>query len=193
MIESAKEYTTIACDPPWFEQGGGSAGAQNHYQLMKTDKIIELLQNLFKNQLRISDNAHLYLWVTVNFLEDGLRVAKSLGFRYIRPLIWIKGKLIQTGIGKILRLDQMGLGQYFRGSMEMCLFCVKGKLPTQTKNCRDIFFGHRREHSKKPEIFYEIVQQQSPGNYIEIFSRTKRKGWDNWGNEADNTQKELFI
>lgn len=195
-----KEYKTIVADPPWGEYGGGgeswgegAKGAQRYYPLMSTSKIISLMKDIVENQYDIAANSHLYLWVTVNFLEDGLSVMKSIGYRYIRPLIWIKGRLNPSPFGNLLKLDMFGLGQYFRGSMEMCLFGVSGSLPTKLNNCRDIFFEHRREHSQKPEIFYKIVESQSYPEYLEIFSREQRKGWDNWGNQAEEQQKRMLF
>jgi N6-adenosine-specific RNA methylase IME4 len=106
-----KQYKTIYADPPWAEYGGGKIkrGADNHYPLMKTKDIIALpVPSICEN------NAHLYLWVTNNFLPDGLEVMKAWGFQYKTIITWTK--------------DRIGLGQYFRGITEQCLFGVKGNL-----------------------------------------------------------------
>ena len=166
-----KKYQTIYADPPWNEKGGGKIkrGADKHYSLMKTEDIKAL------NVEFITDiNAHLYLWVTNNYLKDGLSVMSAWGFRYITNLVWVK--------------KSFGLGQYFRGQHEILLFGVKGRLLSQAKprNVPTVIQGDKRKHSKKPEITYEYIERTSPGPRIELFSREKRKGWDVWGNEVES-------
>ena len=107
------KFKTIYADPPWAEQGGGKTkrGADRHYNLMKTKDIVALPVSDLAD-----DNAHLYLWVTNNFLEDGLKVMKAWGFKYITNIVWIKQ-------------GPVGLGQYFRGAHELLLFGVRGMVP----------------------------------------------------------------
>lgn len=107
-----KKYKTIYVDPPWMERGGGKIkrGADRHYKLMTTKEIMQLPVAELAD-----DNCHLYLWVTNNFLPDALKVITAWGFRYITTITWVK--------------DRMGLGQYYRGLTEHCLFAVKGRLP----------------------------------------------------------------
>ena len=115
-------FSTVVIDPPWNERGGGriKRGADRHYPLMKTPDIIRtVLQCPRWNQLAAS--AHLYLWVTNNFLQDGLRVIDALGFRYVTNFVWVK--------------DRIGLGQYFRGRHELCLFSTRGS-PTEPRSAR---------------------------------------------------------
>lgn len=173
-MEEPKKYQTILADPPYNEVGGGriKRGAQRHYPLMKTKDIIE-----FMKQVPVADNAHLYLWVTNNFLEDGLEVMKSMNFRYVTNLAWVK--------------DRFGLGQYFRGQHELLLFGVKGKVPYK----RDVVNGKRsciptvhiearQEHSRKPAYYYDVIEKTSYGPYVEVFARNTRSGWDSIGNEV---------
>jgi N6-adenosine-specific RNA methylase IME4 len=165
------KYKTIYADPPWLEIGGGKIkrGADKHYPLMKTKDIIALPVNKLAE-----DNAHLYLWVTNNFLEDGLDVMRSWGFVYKTMITWAK--------------DKFGLGQYFRGATEQCLFGVKGTLPYKIINGKrqqgkTILYASRLEHSAKPLEMYDIIEKVSYPDYIELFARNTRDGWSSWGNE----------
>ena len=80
-------YSTIYADPPWHLTGGGKIcrGAQAHYALMKTPEIIEYMK-----ALPVAENAHLWMWVTNNFLPDGLKVIEAMGFRYVTNAVWVK-------------------------------------------------------------------------------------------------------
>ena len=168
-------YRTIMADPPWNESGGGKIkrGADRHYDLMKTPDIIDLMRYTLDG--KIADNAHLYLWVTNNYLQDGLHVLGSLGFSYTTNIVWAK--------------DRPGIGQYFRGQHELCLFGVRGKGFEVRTARRDIptLLGKgtlpRTRHSKKPDEIYDLVEARSKGPYIELFARNSRDGWDSWGNE----------
>jgi N6-adenosine-specific RNA methylase IME4 len=168
-------YHTIYADPPWNETGGGKIrrGADRHYPLMKTPDIIRVMQEQLAG--KIADNAHLYLWVTNNFLPDGLRVMQELGFRYITTITWVK--------------DRIGLGQYFRGQTEHLLFGVRGVLPYRKlpdgkrAQGKTVIYAPKRKHSEKPGVVYEIIERVSHPPYLELFARKKREGWDSWGNE----------
>ena len=169
------KYDIIYADPPWNETGGGKIkrGADKHYQLMKTKDIMALPVNKIAN-----DNCHLYLWVTNNHMQDGLDVMKAWGFKYKTMITWVK--------------DRFGLGQYFRGQTEHCLFGVKGMIPYKTENgkrCQGttVIFAPRKKHSEKPEEMRKLIEYVSsrPGfNKIELFARQQHEGWDVWGNEV---------
>jgi len=144
-------------------------GADRHYDLMKTKDIIALpVKNICEN------NAHLYLWTTNNFLPDALEVMKAWGFDYKTVITWTK--------------DRFGLGQYFRGITEQCLFGVKGCLPYKIVDGKrqqgtTLIHAPKTEHSKKPGEMYGIIEKVSYPDYIELFARNARSGWDAWGNE----------
>jgi len=174
-------YRTIYADPPWFEVGGGKIcrGAQKHYNLMKTSEIIAMKD--FVKSIS-EDNCHLYLWVTNNFLPDGLLVMKEWGFQYKTIITWMKNKI--------------GLGQYYRGLTEHCLFGVKGSIPYKMvdgKRQQGVtgFCAPKEEHSRKPEEMRQMIMKVSYPPYIELFARKKRPdlfgfihdGWDVWGKE----------
>lgn len=176
MFEGYGKYRTIYADPPWHEQGGGKIkrGADRHYDLMKTKDIIKLpVQELVH-----SEGSHLYLWVTNNFLPDGLQVMKAWGFRYVTKIDWLKE-------------GNPGLGQYFRGLTESCLFGVVGKLPYKSKDGKRQqgvtgFVAVRGRHSEKPEEMRRMIEKVSYGPRIELFARgIPADGWDAWGNEVD--------
>ena len=185
---SDKKYEIIYADPPWNEQGGGKIkrGANRHYPLMKTKAICELpVADI------TSDSAHLYLWVTNNFLEDGLQVVESWGFRYITMITWVK--------------DKFGLGQYFRGQTEHVLFAVKGMLPYKIgksgKRCQHptVFHAPRAKHSQKPEDMRKIIEHVSGDEdrrMIELFARASVDGWDAWGNQVgilnEQVESDMF-
>lgn len=181
------KYKTIYADPPWNEVGGGKIrrGADRHYPLMKTHEIIAM-KDFIDN---ISEKScHLYLWVTNNFLPDGLEVVKAWGFRYVTKIDWHKE-------GKI------GLGQFFRGKSESCLFAVKGKHlpykvdPITGKRLQGVtsFIAPVLAHSEKPEFQRQQIEKVSHAPYIELFARKRVENWDAWGLEVpENTQLKLF-
>lgn len=171
-----KRYLTIYADPPWMESGGGKIkrGADRHYPLMKTREICALNVNGVHVSQVAADDAHLYLWVTNNFLSEGLRTMEAWGFEYKTAITWAK--------------DRVGLGQYFRGQTEHCLFGVRGNLPYKlTKGIRQqgqtLFYAPRRAHSEKPEEMRGMIERVSYGPFIELFARRKTSRWDVWGNE----------
>lgn len=168
MTES---YQTILMDPPWPESGVGriKRGADKHYPLLKPEKILEVIY--CSGHFRPAVNAHLYCWVTNNYLEDGLWLVRALGFRYITLITWVK--------------DRMGLGQYFRGQTEQLIFAVKGRLPALTKDQSTLLYSKRGGHSVKPENSYALIEAVSPGPRLEMFARSQRPGWDAWGNEVE--------
>lgn len=168
-----KRYGCILADPPWMERGGGKIkrGADRHYPLMHTRDICAL---------PVADLAlpesHLYLWVTNNFLPDGLQVMRAWNYRYVTMITWAK--------------DRFGLGQYFRGMTEHCLFGVRGKpgyrVDEEGKRCQGLTLinAPRQDHSRKPWEMRLMIERVSPGPYCELFARERYRGWDAWGNEV---------
>ncbi len=183
-------YRCIAADPPWpystsravIGNGGRQrrakktiqVGVASHYPTM----TIEELKNLNVGVLAES-NAHLYLWTTNSFIVEAHAVARAWGFEPKTIITWVKKK----ANGK----PSMKTGFYYRGATEHCLFCVKGSLRLTGKPHATVFETGRLAHSIKPPYFYRMVEQQSPGPYLELFSRKPRSGWDKWGNQLRNT------
>lgn len=181
------KYKTILADPPWMERGGGKIkrGADRHYPLMKTKDIIAMKSFIFN----LADkNCHLYLWVTNNFIPDGLQVMKWWGFRYITTISWVKmvkqGELF-TAPKNQYTLQQPGLGQYFRGLTEHCLFGTKGKTLLPEHKAKTVIFAPRKRHSEKPYQIFTYAELVSPEPRIELFARKEREGWDSRGDEIE--------
>jgi len=126
-------------------------------------------------------NCHLYLWVPNALIREGLQVMEAWGFEYKTNLIW--HKIRHDG-----EPDGRGVGFYFRNVTEMILFGTRGKMRTLAQGRRqvNIIKSCKREHSKKPDELYSIIEACSPGPYLELFARGKRPNWDQWGNEVDN-------
>ena len=123
-------------------------------------------------------NSHLYLWVTNNFLPDGLAIMTAWGFDYKTTITWAK--------------DRFGLGQYFRGQTEHLLFGVKGNLPYKLIDGkriqgRTLITAPRGEHSVKPHEFREMIERVSYEPRIELFARERVPGWDAFGNEVEGS------
>jgi len=173
MFEGKGLYKTIYADPPWWEAGGGKIkrGADKHYSLMKTKEIIAMpVKNLADKT-----GCHLYLWVTNNFLKDGLAVMEAWGFRYITMITWMKE-------------GSIGLGQYYRGMTEHCLFGSLSILPYKKINGKRMqgatgFIAPKQEHSRKPDKMRQMIEAVSYSPRIELFARERFNGWDAWGNE----------
>jgi N6-adenosine-specific RNA methylase IME4 len=168
-------YKTIYADPPWPEYGGGKIkrGADRHYQLMSVEEIIRMPVELIADS-----NSHLYLWVTNNYLEAGLKVMKAWGFNYKTTITWAK--------------DRIGLGQYFRGQTEHCLFGVRGCLPYKVIAERrqqglTLINAPRGEHSVKPEAMRQMIEKVSYEPRIELFARKKSEGWNVFGNGVEDS------
>ena len=174
------DYKTIVIDPPWYQRGAGkiNRGAQKHYPIMHTPDIIKTItQSAVWNN--ISENAHLYLWTTNNQLPDALKVMEALGFKYITNVCWTK--------------NQMGLGQYFRGKHELCLFGTRGRgvaVRTDSRKIPSTVEANKSIHSKKPDEFYKMVEQRSKGPYLDMFARNTRPGWSVWGDDITVDEDE---
>lgn len=124
-------------------------------------------------------DAHLYLWVPNALLPEGLQVMESWGFRYVSNLVWAKRR-------KDGGPDGRGVGFYFRNVTEPILFGVKGSMRTLPpgRSQVNMIETRKREHSRKPDEQYEVIEACSPGPYLELFARYPREGWQVWGSEA---------
>ena len=166
----APRFACVLADPPWLERGGGviKRGADRHYPLMATAAIARLPVA----RVLAGDAAHLWLWVTNNFLEDGLAVMKAWGFRYVTNVVWVK--------------DRAGLGQYVRGKHELLLFGVAGeaRVPPPARRPPSVLEVQRGRHSQKPAEAVELLERVSPGPRLELFGRGPRPGWLVLGNQA---------
>jgi N6-adenosine-specific RNA methylase IME4 len=175
-------YGAILADPPWQFQNRTGKMAPEHRRLTR----YETLTRGDIERLQVADvaaqMAHLYLWVPNALLPDGLAVMKAWGFEYKTNIVWHK-------IRKDGGPDGRGVGFYFRNTTELLLFGVRGK------NARTLAPGRRqvnilrtrkREHSRKPDELYELIESCSPGPYLELFARGTWPGWNAWGNQAEH-------
>ncbi|MCG3186989.1 MAG: hypothetical protein IOMNBAOH_01574 [Rhodocyclaceae bacterium] len=178
LAKMGGQYSTILADPPWQFQNRTGKVAPEHrrllrYPTMELKEIIELpVAKLAAAQ------SHLYLWVPNALLQEGLRVMEAWGFTYKSNLVWHK-------IRKDGGPDGRGVGFYFRNVTELVLFGVRGSMRTLPPGRRqvNILATRKREHSRKPDEIYDIIESCSPGPYLEVFARFRRVGWKQWGNE----------
>ena len=175
------EFRTVLADPPWqFQNRTGKVAPEhrrlNRYGTMALDEICAL-----PVEDCVAETAHLYLWVPNALLPDGLRVMQEWGFQYKSNLVWRK-------IRKDGGSDGRGVGFYFRNVTELILFGVRGKKArTRDAGRRQVNYieSRKREHSRKPDEQYELIEECSHGPYLEMFSRGVRDKWTVWGNQAD--------
>lgn len=175
-----KQFKTVLADPPWrFINRTGKVAPEHRrlsrYETMSVDEIGALPIPALSAQ-----TAHLYLWVPNALLPDGLRVMKAWGFSYKSNIIWHK-------IRKDGGSDGRGVGFYFRNVTEILLFGTKGKDARTLAPARsqvNFISARKREHSRKPDEQYHIIETCSPGPYLELFSRGTRENWSGWGYQS---------
>jgi N6-adenosine-specific RNA methylase IME4 len=178
-----ERFQTILADPPWrFQNRTGKVAPEhrrlNRYQTMSLAEISALPVPSIT-----AEKAHLYLWVPNALLPDGLSVLHAWGFEYKTNIIWEK-------IRKDGHPDGRGVGFYFRNVTEMLLFGVKGEKNRTLAPARsqvNLIRSRKREHSRKPDEFYPLIEACSPGPYLELFARGIRQHWTVWGNQADDS------
>lgn len=171
-------YETVLADPPWRFQNRTGKVAPEHVRLSRYGTMnFDEIEALPVGQI-VGPEAHLYLWVPNALLAEGLEVMRSWGFTYKTNLVWFK-------VRKDGGPDGRGVGFYFRNVTELVLFGVRGSRRTLAPGRRQVnlFPERKREHSRKPEQLYEIIEACSPGPYLELFARHRRPGWHQWGNE----------
>jgi len=179
-------YSTILADPPWQFQNRTGKVAPEHKRLLRYPTLeLKEIMELPVSKLAAA-KSHLYLWCPNALLQEGLRVMEAWGFTYKSNLVWFK-------IRKDGGPDGRGVGFYFRNVTELILFGVKGSMRTLDPGRRQVnlFATRKREHSRKPDEFYDIIESCSPGPYLELFARFSQPNWDQWGNEdvEDNIQR----
>ena len=175
-------FGTILADPPWQFQNKTGKVAPEHRRLSRYSTLtLADIKGLPVAEIS-ADIAHLYLWCPNALLPEGLEVLRAWGFRYKSNLVWHK-------VRKDGGSDGRGVGFYFRNVTELILFGVRGKGPgTRTlapgRRQVNLLATRKREHSRKPDELYEIIEACSRGPYVEMFARGGRNGWATWGNQA---------
>lgn len=172
-------FATVMADPPWrFDNRTGKV-APEHRRLDRYSTMdLASIRALPVSEV-VAPNAHLYLWVPNALLPEGLAVLQAWGFRYVSNLVWAKRR-------KDGGPDGRGVGFYFRNVTELVLFGVRGSLRTLAPARRQVNMieTRKREHSRKPDEQYEIIEACSPGPWLELFARHQRPGWTSWGDES---------
>ncbi len=171
-------YSTVLADPPWrFENRTGKMAPEHQRLLRYPTMTLEEISEIPISQVAAA-NSHLYLWVPNALLAEGLEIMKRWGFTYKTNIVWYK-------IRKDGGPDGRGVGFYFRNVTELILFGIRGQMRTLQpgRTQVNIISSQKREHSRKPDQIYNLVESCSPGPYLELFARFRREGWDQWGNE----------
>jgi N6-adenosine-specific RNA methylase IME4 len=182
-------FRTVLADPPWRFQNRTGKMAPEHrrlsrYSTMSLDDIMELPVAQI-----VQDKAHLYLWVPNALILEGLEVMRRWGFNYKTNIVWFKTR-------KDGGPDGRGVGFYFRNVTELILFGTRGTNNRTLKPGRtqtNIIATRKREHSRKPDEQYDLIEGCSPGPFLEMFARHQRHGWCSWGNEADGRVPPLKL
>lgn len=174
-LEQGARFATILADPPWaFDDGEDDDQAEGLFgrghPTYATMTVAEI------EALPVADHAdedcHLYLWTTNRNLRAAFEIVDGWGFTYATTVTWAK--------------PHFGMGYWFRGQTEHCLFATKGSQPLLRRDVGTLFSAARgpKGHSSKPPGFYDLVESCSPGPYLELFARSDREDWSQWGAEA---------
>lgn len=174
-----KKFHTILADPPWrfFNRTGKFSPENKKLYLYPTLSLEEIIK--IPVQSCTLEPAHLYLWVPNALIFEGLQVMKSWGFSYKTNIVWHK-------VSKDGGSDRRGVGFYFRNVTELILFGTKGKSARTLDAARtqvNLIPSRKREHSRKPDELYDLIERCSEGAYLEMFARRRREGWEQWGNQ----------
>ncbi len=175
------KFGTVMADPPWQFQNRTGKMAPEHKRLSRYATLdLEAIKEI-PVSTGVADNSHLYLWVPNALLPAGLAVMDAWGFTYKSNIVWHK-------VRKDGGPDGRGVGFYFRNTTELLLFGVRGSLRTLDPARRqvNILRTRKREHSRKPDEQYALIESCSPGPYLELFARGPRTGWTTWGDQAQH-------
>jgi N6-adenosine-specific RNA methylase IME4 len=161
-----KKYDVIVVDPPWpygtkYDPYGRRAA--NPYPEMSLDEIKAI-------KLPAADDCVLWLWTTHKFMRYAFDIVDTWGFRDVAILTWVK--------------DRIGLGSWLRSQTEFCIMAIKGSPMINLSNQSTVIYGKLREHSRKPDEFYEMVNGLCIGRKLDYFSREQREGWEQYGNDT---------
>jgi len=175
-----RKFKTILADPPWQFQNRTGKIAPEHKRLARYSTMgLDDIKCLPVEQAA-AETAHLYLWVPNALLPEGLAVMQAWGFKYKSNIVWQK-------IRKDGGPDGRGVGFYFRNVTELLLFGVRGKNARTLQPGRtqvNIMCTRKREHSRKPDEQYDLIQSCSVGPFLELFARGERAEWSIWGDQA---------
>ena len=161
-------FQVIVADPPWrYESGNSLPYPTMDIEEIKAMPVAEIAD----------ENAILWLWTTNAHLRVAFDVVEAWGFEYRTLLTWVK--------------DRMGTGEWLRGQTEHCMLAIRGKPAFLHGSHATVLEAARREHSRKPEEFYALVEATSPGSRVELFCRQQREGWRAFGDEVERFDEKL--
>ncbi len=174
-------FSTVLADPPWRFSNRTGKVAPEHRRLDRYSTMALEDIKALPVETRLAKNAHLYLWVPNALLLEGIEVLQAWGFRYVSNLVWAKRRIDGGPDGR-------GVGFYFRNVTELILFGVRGSMRTlaPARSQVNMIETRKREHSRKPDEQYDLIEACSPGPYLELFARHPRPGWAVWGDEASD-------
>jgi N6-adenosine-specific RNA methylase IME4 len=174
------KFGAVLIDPPWRFTNRTGKVAPEHRRLMRYETMsVDELAGLPVGELG-KPASHIYLWCPNALLAEGLHLLSAWGFTYKTNIVWYK-------VRKDGGPDGRGVGFYFRNVTELVLFGVRGSLRTLAPGRRqtNIIVERKREHSRKPPTLHRIIEECSPGPFVELFARERIRGWNHWGDEAD--------
>jgi N6-adenosine-specific RNA methylase IME4/ParB-like chromosome segregation protein Spo0J len=160
-------FNVVSIDPPWpygREYDPATSRVANPYPEMSIEQIAAI-------ELPLTPDAVVFIWTTHRFLPAAFKLAEGWGLSYKATMVWDK--------------EKMGMGAWLRMQCEFCLLCTKGSPLWVNTSERDILRESRREHSRKPDGFFEMVNKLCHGRKLEYFSREAREGWEIFGNETN--------
>jgi N6-adenosine-specific RNA methylase IME4 len=175
-----RRFPTVLADPPWRFANRTGKVAPEHRRLSRYGTLTAGEIAALPVGRIAAERAHLYLWVPNALLPEGLAVMRAWGFAYKANLVWHK-------VRKDGGSDGRGVGFYFRNVTELVLFGVRGRgMRTLAAGRRQVnlIATRKREHSRKPDELYPIIEACSPGPHLELFARGVREGWTAWGDQA---------
>jgi N6-adenosine-specific RNA methylase IME4 len=180
-VLGGRPFGTVLADPPWRFTNRTGKVAPEHKRLSRYDTMtVKDIAALPVADL-MSKQSHCYLWVPNALMAEGLTVLENWGFTYKANIVWAKRRADGGPDGR-------GVGFYFRNVTELILFGTRGKLRTLPPGRWQVNMieTRKREHSRKPDEQYPLVESCSPGPYLELFARYPQPGWRVWGNEASD-------
>jgi N6-adenosine-specific RNA methylase IME4 len=185
----SNRFSTVLADPPWRFQNRTGKMAPEHRRLARygTMDLADIMELPVAQLVRAT--AHLYLWVPNALVLEGLEVLRRWGFTYKTNIVWYKTRRDGGPDGR-------GVGFYFRNVTELLLFGVRGRSARTLAPGRrqtNVIVSRKREHSRKPDEQYDIIERCSQGPYLELFARHHREDWVQWGNEAPTRQHQLGL
>lgn len=176
----SRTFKTVLADPPWQFANRTGKMAPEHKRLSRYSTLdLESIKSIPVGKA-VESAGHLYLWVPNALLQEGLEVLKAWGFTYKTNIVWQK-------VRKDGGPDGRGVGFYFRNTTELILFGVRGGLRTLApgRSQVNVIQSRKREHSRKPDEQYDLIESCSPGPFLELFARGSRPGWTVWGDQSE--------